>query len=127
MKLFNHLKPNPLLVNTLVGLGTTIEGAIKFVGGLRVEGVVNGDVTGSENASTVVLVENATINGAVIAIHVIIDGAVIGPITCDTLELKKNAHVVGAVMYKSLIIHQGALVAGTMTPHSIEENGNTPA
>ncbi len=49
-------------IDSLIGAGTTIEGNVTFVGGLRVDGEVRGNVSASgDQPSTLVLSEQARI------------------------------------------------------------------
>ena len=49
--------------------------------------------------------------------HVIINGEVLGPVEAsDLLELQPKANIEGDVSYKGLEMHQGALIAGRLSP-----------
>lgn len=54
-------------IDSLIGVGTQIEGNIRFTGGLRVDGEVKGNIDAAEGASsaTLVLSELARIEGSV--------------------------------------------------------------
>jgi cytoskeletal protein CcmA (bactofilin family) len=68
-------------IDSLVGAGTVVEGNITFSGGLRVDGRVRGNViaTGDES-STLVLSEQAEIDGEIRVSHAVINGTVVGPV-----------------------------------------------
>lgn len=103
-------------IDSLIGKGTRIEGDLSFSGGLRVDGEIKGDVLAVDGkSSTLVLGENAKIEGAVRVAHVVINGAVIGPVfASDTLELQPKARVTGDVEYSCIEIQQGAVIQGRM-------------
>ncbi len=103
-------------LDSLIGAGTTVNGDILFTGGLRIDGAVNGKVATVDNQSgTLVISEQARIDGEVRVSHVVINGAVNGPVTAnDYLELQAKARVQGDVQYRSLEMHVGAIVQGKL-------------
>jgi cytoskeletal protein CcmA (bactofilin family) len=103
-------------IDSLIGRGTRIEGSLSFSGGLRVDGEIKGDVLAIDgDASTLVLGENARIEGKVRVAHVVINGTVVGPIfASETLELQPSARVTGDVEYSCIEIQQGAVLQGQM-------------
>ena len=55
----------------------------------------------------------ARIDGEVQASHIVVNGTINGPVhATETLELQPNSRVKGDVHYKSIEIHQGAVVEG---------------
>ncbi|MBK7661762.1 MAG: polymer-forming cytoskeletal protein [Betaproteobacteria bacterium] len=107
-------KPSP--IDSLIGAGTTIEGDITFVGGLRVDGHVKGNVraTGGK-PGTLVLSELAKVEGEIDVAHIVVNGTVAGPIRAtEYVELLPKARVTGDVCYKSIEIHVGAIVMGQL-------------
>lgn len=103
-------------IDCLIGAGTTIEGDITFTGGLRVDGRVRGNVVASDGKSgTLVLSEQAQIEGEVRVSHVVINGTLVGPIhAAEYIELQSKASVTGDVYYKSLEIQLGAVLQGRL-------------
>ena len=107
-------KPSP--IDSLIGAGTTIDGSITFVGGLRIDGNVKGNVrSGGNKAGTLVLSELAKVEGEIDVAHVVINGTVAGPVKAtEYVELLPKARVTGDVTYKSIEIHVGAIVMGQL-------------
>lgn len=103
-------------IDCLIGTGTTIEGDITFTGGLRVDGRVKGSVVAADGkSSTLVLSEQAQIEGEIRVSHVVINGTVTGPIHAgEYLELQAKGNVTGDVYYKTLEIQLGAVVQGRL-------------
>ena len=103
-------------IDCLIGLGTTINGDIHFSGGLRVDGIIKGNVTAADGKpGTLVLSEQARIEGEIRVSHVVINGAVVGPIrNAEYVELQAKANVTGDVHYKTLEIDLGAVVQGQL-------------
>ena len=110
-------------IDTLIGAGTTVDGDVTFSGGLRVDGVVHGKVAAVDNQpATLVVSEEAKIDGEVHVSHVVINGAVSGPVDAnDYLELQAKARVNGDVVYRTLEMHVGAIVQGKMM-HAEQES-----
>ena len=110
-------------IDTLIGAGTTVDGDVTFSGGLRVDGVVHGKVAAVDNQpATLVVSEEAKIDGEVHVSHVVINGAVSGPVNAnDYLELQAKARVNGDVVYRTLEMHVGAVVQGKLI-HSEQES-----
>jgi len=107
-------KPSP--IDSLIGAGTTIEGNISFVGGLRIDGAVRGDVKATGNKpGTLVISELAKVEGEIDVAHVVINGTVAGPVRAtEYVELLPKARVTGDVAYKSIEVHVGAIVMGRL-------------
>ena len=110
-------------IDSLIGAGTTVEGDVTFAGGLRIDGTVRGCVaTAGSEAATLVVSEQAKIDGEVRVSHVVINGTVSGPVIAnDYLELQAKARVHGDVTYRSLEMHVGAIVQGKLI-HAEQES-----
>jgi cytoskeletal protein CcmA (bactofilin family) len=103
-------------IDSLIGANTHIEGNIIFSGGLRVDGHVRGNVIATnDRPSTLVLSDQAAIEGRIQVSHAIINGAVIGAIEAsEYVELQPKAKISGNIQYKSLEVHVGASVDGML-------------
>lgn len=111
-------------IDSLIGVGTRVEGNIYFTGGLRVDGEVNGSIIAEpDKNSTLVISEHAKVCGEVRVTHLVLNGTVIGPIEAsEYLELQGKARVTGDVTYKTLEIQLGAIVDGKLA-HISETSG----
>jgi cytoskeletal protein CcmA (bactofilin family) len=124
--MFDKRKPAPQKrIDSLIGAGTTVDGDVTFAGGLRIDGSVRGRVTTVDNqAATLVVSEQARVDGEVRVSHVVINGAVNGPVMAnDYLELQAKARVNGDVTYRALEMHAGAVVQGKLT-HAEQETAS---
>lgn len=103
-------------IDSLVGHGTRIEGNVSFTGGLRVDGEIVGNVQADPGKpSTLVLSEQARVEGEIRVTHLVMNGAVTGPVhAAEYLELQSKAKVIGDVYYKTLEIQLGAIVEGRL-------------
>lgn len=103
-------------IDSLIGVGTRIEGNIVFKGGLRIDGEVRGNIS-CENGQqgTLVISERASVEGEVAVGHVVINGTVIGPVCAsESLELLASARVTGDVEYHQIEMQQGAVIQGRL-------------
>jgi len=103
-------------IDSLIGVGTRIEGNMIFTGGLRIDGEVRGNIR-SENGleGTLVISEKASVEGEISVGHVVINGTVIGPVTAgESLELLPSARVTGDVEYHQIEMQQGAVIQGRL-------------
>jgi cytoskeletal protein CcmA (bactofilin family) len=113
--MFKKNKPQSR-IDSLIGASTRIEGNVVFSGGLRVDGTVRGNVqTAPDQSATLVVSEQARIEGEVHAAHLVVNGTIIGPVhSAETLELQSGSRVRGDVHYKTLEMHQGAIIEGRL-------------
>ena len=103
-------------IDCLIGAGTMIEGNITFSGGLRVDGHVRCNVMAVDGKpGTLVLSEQAQIEGEIRVSHVVINGTVVGPVhAAEYVELQSKANVTGDVYYKTLEMQLGAVIQGRL-------------
>lgn len=103
-------------IDSLIGAGTRIEGNLSFSGGLRIDGEVRGNISCEKGlAGTLVISEQASVEGEIAVGHVVINGTVVGPVLAgESLELLPNARVTGDVEYHQLEMQQGAVVQGRL-------------
>ena len=103
-------------IESLIGASASVEGDIRFKGGLRIDGEVRGSVIADEDVpSILVLSERARVSGAVRAGSIVVNGTIEGPVQADDMiELQPKARVRGEVRYRAIEIHQGAVVDGTL-------------
>jgi cytoskeletal protein CcmA (bactofilin family) len=112
-------------IDSLIGATTRIEGNVVFSGGLRVDGMVRGNVSAvADQPATLAVSADARIDGEVQAAHIVVNGTINGPVhATETLELQAGSKVKGDVYYKSIEIHQGAVVEGRLVHHAAEMKG----
>jgi len=116
-------------IDCLIGSGTTIEGNITFTGGLRVDGHVRGNVmTAEDKPGTLVLSEQARIEGEIHVSHVVINGTVIGAVhAVEYVDLQAKANVTGDVYYRTFEMQLGAVVQGRLVPQAEVKSANVVA
>ncbi|MEO8302609.1 MAG: polymer-forming cytoskeletal protein [Betaproteobacteria bacterium] len=103
-------------IDSLIGAGTRVNGDVTFTGGLRIDGQVQGNVVAANGEpSTLVISEQAKVDGEIRVSHLVVNGTVNGPVVAvDYLELQPKARIVGDVSYKTLEMHVGAVVRGRL-------------
>jgi cytoskeletal protein CcmA (bactofilin family) len=103
-------------IDSLIGAGTVVDGDVTFTGGLRIDGHVRGNVVAANGEpSTLVVSEQAKVDGEIRVSHVVVNGTVNGPVAAnDYLELQPKARIVGDVSYKMLEMHVGAVIQGRL-------------
>jgi cytoskeletal protein CcmA (bactofilin family) len=103
-------------IDSLIGVGTRIEGNVTFAGGLRVDGEIKGNVRAADGqAGTLVISEQARVEGEITVSHVVVNGTVIGPVqAAEFIELQPRSRVTGDVQYTALEMHLGAVVEGRL-------------
>jgi cytoskeletal protein CcmA (bactofilin family) len=108
-------------IDSLIGAGTSLAGDVTFTGGLRVDGEVKGNVRGTDGQpTTLVISENARVEGEISVTHVVINGTVIGPVrSSEFLELQARARVTGDLEYSTIEMHLGAVVQGRLVHQGV--------
>ena len=103
-------------IDSLIGGTTRIEGNVFFSGGLRIDGAVRGNVSAMpDQPGTLVISEHARVDGEVQVAHLVVNGTINGVVhATETLELQAGSRVKGDVHYKSIEMHQGAIVEGRL-------------
>ena len=115
-------------IDSLIGAGTRIEGNVTFSGGLRVDGEIKGNVIAAGGQpSTLVVSEQASIDGEIHVSHLVVNGAINGPVySAEFLELQPRCRVKGDVHYNSLEMHLGAVVEGRLVHSSSATESSKP-
>ncbi|MGH8550931.1 MAG: bactofilin family protein [Methylococcales bacterium] len=100
----------------MVGQGTEIHGDISFTGGLHVDGVIKGNVTGDPTGNSILsLSELGMIDGEVRVPMLILNGAVLGNVfASERVELAPKSRVTGDVTYNLIEMAVGAEVNGRL-------------
>lgn len=92
----------------IIGDRQSIIGDVSFSGTIRIDGFVEGDVTGKR----IVITESATVNGAVSGESIFVEGTVNGPVEGEKVTLEPTANVKGNISYGSLTVGPGASICG---------------
>ncbi len=108
---------------SIIASGMTVVGDIESAGIIKVDGRIDGSVTG---ARQVLLGRGGAINGNVVADEVVIGGTVHGSLTVrERLELQGTAAVVGDIETRSIVVVEGARIDGSVRMTDLA-NGQRP-
>jgi cytoskeletal protein CcmA (bactofilin family) len=123
--MFKQKQSKNAKIDTLIGAKTHINGDVEFVGGLHVDGHINGNVRAQPEAGAFLSVsEQGCIEGSVIASNVLLNGIVKGDIEAgDRLELGSKARVLGNVRYAVIETAVGAQINGKLIHRSNSQAG----
>jgi cytoskeletal protein CcmA (bactofilin family) len=114
-------------IDTLLGAGTRFEGDLRFVGGLRIDGEVRGDVIAAPGPSSVLVIgATGRVQGDLRAARIVVSGTVSGSIdVTGLLEVLPGARISGELRYGALEVHPGAVleVALRRAPPAPESSG----
>ena len=102
-------------ITTLIAEGTVIRGDVEFIGGLHLDGMIEGAISADGADAVLTLSEKGRVNGEIRASNAVINGRVHGDIVvAERLELASGARIEGNVYYKVLEMAAGAQVNGKM-------------
>ena len=111
----NDQKIRSARVDTLIGKGTTIDGDLRFSGGLHIEGVVKGNLVADGDDATLILSEHGHIQGEVRVPSMVLNGMIEGDVyAVGKVELFEKARIAGDVYYNLLEMAVGAEVNGKL-------------
>ena len=103
-------------IDTLISAGTEISGDLTFSGGMRIDGIVRGNVKVTGNVDgALVLSQAARVEGEVKVTHAVVNGTILGPLQAkDYVELQSKAKVTGDVSYRTIEVQIGAVALGRL-------------
>lgn len=109
-------KKNKFNIDTLINEDFVIKGDTTYVGGIRLDGKIFGNVNvlGGNNG-TLIMGEGSEVKGDIIVHNAIIGGKVTGNIRAlDYIEIHPKADISGDIEYKVLEVHAGAKIQGVL-------------
>lgn len=123
----NDQKIRRAQVDTLIGKGTTIDGDLRFSGGLHVEGVIKGNLAADGDDATLILSEDGHIQGEVRVPSMVLNGMIDGDVFASgKVELFEKARICGDVYYNLLEMAVGAEVNGKLVRQKPETGSFAP-
>lgn len=107
----------------LIGNGTTITGDIQSSGDVRIDGILNGNITIN---GRLVIGANGKIEGNVICQNADVSGEIKGKVqVAEMLALKATAKILGDIVTGKISIEPGAVFTGTCNMGAIVKNINS--
>lgn len=96
------------MVPSIISSDLVVTGNLVSGGEVQVDGTIEGDI----HAASLVIGDQATITGEVMAEEVIVRGRIIGTLRGLRIILAANCHVEGDIMHESLAVEPGAYFEG---------------
>lgn len=116
------MKKKETQITTIIGLGAECNGDFTAEGAIRVDGIINGNVTVSD---MIIVGASGSIIGDVSAQRVMIGGEVNGNLNVpEKVELTSTARVIGDIMTNGLVIDENAIFQGNINMN--QEGGKRP-
>jgi len=103
-------------LDSFIGSNMNLVGDLTFRDGLRLDGRIEGNVSGAEDEKNlIVLSEHSEIAGRVEAYDAVINGTIKGDlVVTHFLELQSNARILGNIRYRHLRMECGAVLEGKL-------------
>jgi|GEM_PF-2197391 cytoskeletal protein CcmA (bactofilin family) len=95
---------------TVIRAGLHLEGNIRTVNDILLEGSVRGDVS----ANSITVATGASLSGTVSATVIIVDGTIEGVVNCMKLQVNTTGSVSGEIHHSILVVEAGAAIEGTV-------------
>lgn len=97
-------------INTIVGIGTLVDGNLTTKETTRIDGQVNGDIVSDGN---IIVGDHGSVNGAITAYSVFVSGKVVGDVTVkDKIDITATGSIFGDIYTKLLSIDEKAVFQG---------------
>jgi cytoskeletal protein CcmA (bactofilin family) len=98
-------------INTIIGHGTVVEGALTVPHGIRVDGHLKGEV---RSEGMLIVGEEGLIEADVKVKDATISGKIIGDVDADgKVHLKTQAVLLGKIKTRLLVVEEGAVFKGS--------------
>jgi len=107
-------------VAAFLGPNVKVTGDVSFSGGLRIDGVVTGDVSCSgDQSGTLTIGNGGLVQGDIRVSHLVVYGHIQGNVHVSGLtDIREQALIVGDVHYAALDVASGGVIQGRLVPHS---------
>lgn len=106
------IKLDQQVISTLISEGCVLDGNLKALAYVRVEGQINGDVVIEEG---LILSEKGSIVGNVTAREMIVYGTVQGNIDTHSLEVRSTGRIIGDIKTEVLQVEPGGSHNGKLS------------
>ncbi len=102
--------PTTAKIETVIGPNCRLTGTLQSDGGIRIEGVFEGNL---QTTGNLVIAESAKVVAEVQAYNVTVSGQVKGNITANKVEITESGKVWGDLNVNSMLLHEGAYLRGS--------------
>jgi len=110
-------------IETIVGSNCRFSGTLQSDGGVRIDGILEGNVHTTGN---IIVSDTATVVAEVVAYNVTVSGMMKGNITANKVEITETGKLWGDLNVNSILLHEGAYLEGqtnmanSMPPPTLE-------
>jgi cytoskeletal protein CcmA (bactofilin family) len=108
-------------VKSILADGLKIEGNIQASGKIRIDGIVEGDVSGD----FIIFGHNSQVRGNVTAQKLVVMGEILGNVSSQELEVKSSAKIRGDINVEKLSVEPGASLEGNVKTGSFSDEGRS--
>jgi cytoskeletal protein CcmA (bactofilin family) len=115
----NKVELDQQVISTMISEGCVFDGNLKAPAYVRIEGIINGDVTIDEG---LILGEKGVVNGNIITKEIIVYGTVSGNIQTHSLEIRSTGKITGDIKTQVLQVETGGTHNGKLSMSS-QSNG----
>ena len=104
-------------IDSIIGRASTVDGSLKFSGGLRVDGRIMGNVEAEPaDSGWLFLSRSGRIEGDVRVERIVVGGEIFGNLHASGMvELQPCARINGDIYYFALAMRPGAVVSGKIS------------
>jgi cytoskeletal protein CcmA (bactofilin family) len=102
-------------IETVIGPNCYLQGSIQSDGGIRIDGVFQGDI---DTTGNVIVGESAKVIADIKANNVSVGGAVKGNISGNRVEVLETGRVWGDLTVNALLLNEGAYLRGQTMMHA---------
>ena len=96
-------------IETIIGPNCRINGVLQSDGGIRIEGMFDGQI---QTTGNLVIAESAKVVAEVQAYAVVISGSLKGNVTANRIEITETGKLWGDLNVNSLLLSEGAYLRG---------------
>jgi len=112
-------RPEPDVIEVIIGPRTTYNGVLRSDTSIRIDGVMESGML--ETPANVILTESARVQAEIRARTVSIRGEFDGVIRADRAELLAGCHVSGVLFVKSFLLDDGATLDGELHMQGVSQ------
>lgn len=114
--MFRKKQLRHIVVETLIGSNSKINGDLHFQGGCHIDGSVKGNVTADPDTDSALSISDiGGVDGGVTVPYIVLNGIVKGDVfASQRVELGSTARVIGNVYYNLIQMAEGAEINGKL-------------
>jgi cytoskeletal protein CcmA (bactofilin family) len=99
----------PSKIETIIGANCRMNGMLQSDGGIRIEGVFEGQI---QTAGNLVVSDTAKVAAEIQAYNVVVSGTVRGNVTANRIEITETGKLFGDLNVNTLLLSEGAYLRG---------------